>query len=320
MCLAHCFFCFAISAYSANILKQIYTHKGNQMTLRYIEVFLALARTPNMRDVAHKMFVSQAAISSALREFESEIGVEVFDRVGRGIRLNEKGRLLEKRLAPLHHQLDNVLALLSNEELFGKLFVGASVTLANWVMPQILYDMKVRYPNVELDCFSANSSEIVQQVESGQLDMGFVEGDVDAIDLVITPLGREELVVVTRDQELASKPRSIEDLMQYFWLLREAGSGTRETFMRHITPLGLRPKQFLELAHTDAIKHVLHNPGTLSCLPPRVIEQELAEGILSTIEVSNIRFDRMFYRIERKESVPTPLREALFQELQSHLV
>ncbi len=290
------------------------------MTLRYIKVFLALARTPNMREVAHRMFVSQAAVSSALRDFEAEIGVEVFDRVGRGIRLNEKGRLLEKRLAPLYHQLDNVLALLSSEELLGKLYVGASVTLANWVIPQILYDMKMRYPNVELDCLSGNTCEIVQHVEEGQLDMGFVEGDVNSMVLRIVPLGREELVVVTADAELAREPRSVEELMDHFWLLRETGSGTRETLLRHLTPLGLRPKHFLELSHTDAIKRVLKNPGTLSCLSARVIRRELEDRELFTVNVKNVRFDRMFYCIERQDCSPTPLREALFSELKSRLL
>ncbi len=289
------------------------------MTLRYLEVFLALAQTPNMRDVAHRMFVSQAAVSSALRDFEAEIGVELFDRVGRGIRINEKGRLLEKRLAPLYHQLSNVLALLSSEDLMGKLFVGASVTLANWVIPQILYEMKMRYPNVELDCHSGNTGEIVQQVENGQLDIGFVEGDVNAVNLIITPLGQEELVVVTSDRELASQPRNIEDLMDAFWLLREVGSGTRETFLRHMTPLGLRPHNVLELAHTDAIKHVLHNPGTLSCLSPRIVERELRDGVLFVIPVANLCFDRMFYCIEHRERGSSLLREALFNEVKTRL-
>ncbi len=284
-----------------------------------MEVFLALARTPNMRDVAHRMFISQAAVSSALREFESDIGVEVFDRVGRGIRLNEKGRLLEKRLAPIYHQLTNVLSLLSTDELLGRLDVGASVTLANWVIPQILYDMKIRYPHVELDCLSGNTGEIVQKVENGLLDAGFVEGDVNAIHLTITPLGKEELVVVTTDQELASKPRTIQELMPYLWLLREEGSGTRETFLRHITPLGLRPEKSLELAHTDAIKHILCNKGTLSCLSPLVVEHELGEGSLFAVPIEDMVFDRMFYYIEREGSAPSPLREALFKELQARL-
>ncbi len=290
------------------------------MTLRYMEVFLALARTPNMRDVAQHMFVSQAAISNALREFESEIGVEVFDRVGRGIRINEKGRLLEKRLSPIYQQLSNVLALLSSEELFGKLFVGASVTLANWVIPQVLFDMKSRFPHVELDYVSGNTGKIVKQVENGLLDIGFVEGDVDTISLTVLPIGSEDLVVVTSDRELAQKTHNIEDLMQYFWLLREVGSGTRETFLRHITPHGLRPKEVMELAHTDAIKQVLQNPGTLSCLSPYVVKRELQDEVLFVVPVSDIRFDRNFYCIERKESGTTPLREALLSELKSRLV
>ncbi len=290
------------------------------MTLRYMQVFLALASTPNMRDVAQHMFVSQAAISNALREFEAEIGVELFDRVGRGIRINEKGRLLEKRLAPIYNQLTNVLSLLSSEELFGKLHVGASVTLANWVIPQVLYDMKMHFPHVELDYISGNTGAIVQQVESGHLDMGFVEGDVDTVSLSVMPIGSEDLVVVTSDSELAKEEHSIEELMQYFWLLREVGSGTRETFLRHITPSGLRPKDFLELAHTDAIKQVLQNKGTLSCLSPHVVKRELQDEVLFVVPVSNMRFDRNFYCIERKESGSTPLREALLNELRSRLI
>ncbi len=289
------------------------------MTLRYMEVFLALARTPHMRDVAHELFVSQAAVSSALRDFEAEIGITLFDRVGRGIRLNEKGRLLESRLAPLYHQLSSVLTLISSEELAGKLYVGASWTLASWILPQVLYDMKIRYPHVELDCQSDNTSEIVRRVEHGQLDMGFVEGDVQAAQLVITPIGHEDLVVVTADKKLAANPHKMEELMDKFWLLREVGSGTRETFLRNLTPLGLRPAQFLELAHSDAIKHVLQNPDTLSCLSLRTIEKEVEEGILFVVPISDMNFNRSFYCIERKECISTPLRKTLFMEIKNRL-
>ncbi len=280
---------------------------------------MALAHTPNMRDVAQRMFLSQAAISNALRDFEAEIGIELFDRVGRGIRINEKGRLLEKRLAPIYHQLNNVLALLSSDDLFGKIHVGASLTLANWVIPQVLYDMKMHYPNVELDCTSGNTGEIVQQVTHGELDMGFVEGDVQSVSLQITPIGHEELVIVTADKELASQPRHIEELMEHFWLLREAGSGTRETLFRYITPLGLRPKQFLELAHTDAIKHLLSNAGTLSCVSPLIMKQEIQDGTLFVIPIKELVFKRMFYCIQRRETRETPLRTALFSELKNRL-
>ena len=130
------------------------------MTLRNVEIFLALARTPNMRDAAAKLFISQAAVSSALRDFEAELGVSLFDRMGRGIRLNDKGRLLEERLAPLYNQLKNVLALVASDELAGKIRIGASTTLSDFVLPQVLYNFKMRHHQVEIECESGNTADM----------------------------------------------------------------------------------------------------------------------------------------------------------------
>lgn len=289
------------------------------MTLRYLEVFLELARTPNMRDVATRMFISQAAVSSSLRDFEAELGVELFDRQGRGIHLNEKGRLLELRLSPLYSQLRNVLSLVNTDELMGKLYVGATATLADSVIPQILYDIKMRYANVELDCQSGNTTEIVQLVENGKLDMGFVEGEVQNLGVNVTPLALERLVVVSADAELAAQPRPISELMGACWLLREPGSGTRETLLRRLTPLGLRPNVFLELEQTHAIKQVLRNPGTLSCMSPRAVEREIKYGELFVVPVLGACFDRMFYRVEHKDSIPSRLRDALAAAMERRL-
>lgn len=289
------------------------------MTLRYLEVFLELAQTPNMRDVASRMFISQAAVSSALRDFEAELGVELFDRQGRGIRLNEKGRLLELRLVPLYTQLRNVLSLVSEDELMGKLYVGASATLADSVIPQILYDIKMHYANVELDCQTGNTTEIVQMVEGGKLDMGFVEGEVQNLGVHLTPLALERLVVVSADAKLAARAHSIGELMDACWLLREPGSGTRETLLRQLSPLGLWPDTFLELEQTHAIKQVLRNPGTLSCMSPRAVEREIKYGELFVVPVQDVCFDRMFYRVEHKDSVPSRLRDMLAAALERRL-
>ena len=197
------------------------------MTLRYLEIFLALARTPNMRDAAAKLFISQAAVSSALRDFEAELGVSLFDRMGRGIRLNDKGRLLEERLAPLYNQLKNVLALVASDELAGKIRIGASTTLSDFVLPQVLYNFKMRHHQVEIECESGNTADIVRHVEHGLLDVGFVEGDVHNLAVEITPLAKESLVIVTADKALAEAgPYPIEALLDRHWLLREPGSGT----------------------------------------------------------------------------------------------
>lgn len=249
------------------------------MTLRYLEIFLALARTPNMRDAATRLFISQAAVSSALRDFEAELGVPLFDRIGRGIRLNDKGRLLEERLAPLYNQLKNVLSLVSSDTLAGRIRIGASTTLSDFVLPQVLYNFRMQHDQVSIECEAGNTADIVHHVENGLLDVGFVEGEVHNLAVEVTPLAKESLVIVTADKALAdSGPHPIEKLLDRHWLLREPGSGTRETFLRKITPLGLRPKIFLEFEHNDPIKLVLRNPGTLSCLSPASSSAKSARG------------------------------------------
>ncbi|MFQ8735035.1 MAG: LysR substrate-binding domain-containing protein [Bilophila wadsworthia] len=107
--------------------------------------------------------------------------------MGRGIRLNDKGRLLEERLAPLYNQLKNVLALVASDELAGKIRIGASTTLSDFVLPQVLYNFKMRHHQVEIECESENTADIVRHVEHGLLDVGFVEGDVHNLAVEITP-------------------------------------------------------------------------------------------------------------------------------------
>lgn len=290
------------------------------MTLRYLEIFLALARTPNMRDAAAKLFISQAAVSSALRDFEAELGVTLFDRIGRGIRLNDKGRLLEERLAPLYNQLKNVLSLVASDSLAGKVRIGASTTLSDFVLPQVLYNFRMQHEQVEIECEAGNTADIVRHVENGLLDVGFVEGEVHNLAVEVTPLADESLVIVTSDAALAQAgPHTIEALLDRHWLLREPGSGTRETFLRKITPRGLRPQIFLEFEHNDPIKLLLRNPGTLSCLSPRVVQRELEAGELFTVAVSDVGFDRTFYRVEHKDRPFSILRDTLSKAVQSCL-
>ncbi|WP_297215781.1 LysR substrate-binding domain-containing protein [uncultured Desulfovibrio sp.] len=290
------------------------------MTLRHMEVFLALARNPNMREVAELLCVSQAAVSSALRGFEDELGSQLFVRAGRGLLLNEKGRLLEKRLAPIYAELRNVLDLTTYATLAGRLTIGASTTLADFVLPVILYDFHSTHPNVRIRCESGNTHDILRDVENGLLDVGFVEGQVRSLALNVRPLAQERLLVVSGDRESAAAgPVSIRELMQRRWLLREQGSGAREAFLAAITPLGIRPRDFLEFNHYDPIKILLHKPGTLACVSRFIVQRELEAQELWEVPLSDIRIGRTFYRVEHRGRQPSPLVEVISDLIQNYL-
>lgn len=290
------------------------------MTLRYIEIFLALARTPNMREVASRLYISQAGVSSALRELESELGILLFDRVGRGIRLNEKGRLLAGRLAPLYGQLYDSLSLVVSDEMVGNLHLGASTTLADHILPPILYDFKKQHGRVNISFESASTKDIVQRVEDGVLDMAFVEGDVHSLKVRTTPLKEERLVVVTSDRKFAQAgPYPLAELMGGNWLLRQDGSGTRETFLTYVLRMGLSPHVFLEFSNNDAIKSVLKNKDTLACISPLVVATELKHGELFEVPVADVTFSRTFMRVLHIERSLTPLLERFSDALAEQL-
>ncbi|WP_291327958.1 LysR substrate-binding domain-containing protein [Desulfovibrio sp. UCD-KL4C] len=288
------------------------------MTLRYIEIFLALARTPNMREVASRLYISQAGVSSAIREFESELGVSLFDRVGRGVRLNEKGRLLSSNLSPLYRQLNDSLAIVVSDVMVGDLRLGASTTLADYVLPQILYDFKKKHSLVSISFDSASTKEIVQRVEDGTLDMGFVEGDVHSLKTKVMPLSDERLVIVTSDRDFAEAgPYPIASLTDGNWLIRQEGSGTRNTFLASLMCMGLSPKIFLEFSNNDAIKSVLYNKGTLACLSPLVVASELRRKEFFIVPVYDVEFSRTFKLVTHRECSITPLLQSFSDAVQA---
>ncbi|WP_320008658.1 LysR substrate-binding domain-containing protein [Maridesulfovibrio sp.] len=290
------------------------------MKLRHIEIFLALARTPNMREVSSRLFLSQAGVSSALRLFENELGVLLFDRVGREIRLNEKGRLLFTYLAPLYRQIDDSIDMIMSGAMVGNVKLGASATLADYVLPQVLYDFKTRHDRVNISLESGSTKEIVKQVEAGTLDMGFVEGDVTSTGVRTASLCKDNLVVISSDIKLAENgPYPIAKLAEKNWLIRQEGSGTRELFLQNVMQKGVSPKIFLEFSNNEAIKTVLHNPGTLTCISPRVVESELRRNEFYTVPISDVQFSRFFLQVLHKRRNLSPLLQGISEAVMERL-
>ena len=259
-------------------------------------------------------------MSSALRSFEDELGSQLFVRVGRGLVLNEKGKLLEKRLAPIYAELKSALDMTTYATLAGNLKIGASTTLADFVLPVIIYDFHKSHPNAHIRSKSGNTLSILRDVEKGLLDVGFVEGHVRSMRVNVRALAQESLIVVCGDREIASSgPLPMAELMNRSWLLREQGSGTREALLAAITPLGLRPRDFLEFNHYDPIKILLRRPGTVACMSRFIVQRELERGELWEIPLADIRIRRTFYCVEHKDRPPSPLVDILASRIQTYL-
>lgn len=290
------------------------------MTIRQIDIFLALCITPNMREVAQDFYLSQAAVSSSLSSFELELGVLLFERVNNRLVLNEKGKFLAKKLRPIHSQLKEVLNLVGEDSVAGNLKVGASTTLADFIMPQIIYDFHKKYRDVQINCESGNTAKIIRHIEDGGYDIGFVEGSVRNIDVLVTPILQEELVVVSSSKEFATeRAYKLEELMDKEWLLREKGSAAREFILSKVHTMGLKIKHYMEFNHYDPIKILLKNNDTLACLSQYIIQRELEAGELFPVKISDVELVRTLSRVEHKDKKPSVLVELLSEAIELHI-
>ncbi len=278
------------------------------VTIRQLEIFLELARNPHLGRVAESIGLTQSAVSMAIKSLEDVLDKKLFDRINKKLILNEYGRMFFKKVDPILDQLGETEVLFRDEHYFGELKLGVSSSIANYLIPQIIYGFKEKYKNVTISMATGNTQQIVALLEAGKVDMGFVEGEFNSVDVIKEVLGDDELYIVTGDAGLAGdKVYSIEELLPKKWILREKGSGTREVFLHYLKDYVKEVNVFMELDHAGGVKSILHNKDTLACLSQYCVRKELVSGLLYRINVKEIRFMRSFYTVWHRNKILSPI-------------
>jgi len=186
--------------------------------------------------------------------------------------------------------------------------LGASTTIVDYLMPPIICSYMSSYPDVKVLLKEGNSKAIVELIKEGKLDVAFIEGVVNDVDIIKEIVGIDELVVVTTDQEL-SKECFIDTLQDRKWVLREEGSGTREVFLDYVKDKVDQINIFLELGHTESIKSLLLNHHCLACISKIAIKNEINNGKLIRVPLKNFECKRNFYMIYHKDKYRSELFE-----------
>ncbi len=290
------------------------------ITLRQVELFLALSRSGRIQSVAKEFSLTQSAVSTAIKRFEEAIGAPLFNRAHKKIALNSNGQVLVEELLPLMKRFQEVSLIFKQHAILGSLEIGASQTLADYILPQVLYNFQVRHPESHLSIWSGNSKEVVHAVEIGEVTVGFIEGEVPSRIVNSEKIGSEELIIVSSDRDFASsRSYTMEELLDARWVLREQGSGTRHAFCDQLGELTQRLNIFMELDRIESIKHVLRNPGTLSCISQHCVLHELARGSLYPVQVKGYSFTRNLYQVIHPRQSQTLLMDAVLKEVETAL-
>lgn len=272
-------------------------------TLRQLEVFIATAHTENISRAADQLAMSQSAASGALRDFESQFDVQLFDRAGKRLQLNELGRLVRPRAESLLEQARELEQELAQHRDVGHLRLGATLTIGNYLAVDLMAEFMRRLPNAELSLQVANTATIANMVLNFDIDVGLIEGELHDPDLEVSRWRDDELVVFSSPSHpLAQEPYlSDEDLVGAPWILREAGSGTRQGFDRAMHGLLPAMNIVMELQHTEAIKRAVAAGIGISCLSRIALQDAFGRGTLVPLSVPQRQLRRGFYIIMRRD-------------------
>ncbi|MCB5184940.1 LysR family transcriptional regulator [Methylobacillus gramineus] len=283
-------------------------------TLRQLEVFVAIARMENVSRAAESLALSQSAASTALAELERQFDCKLFDRMGKVLKLNELGRSLLPMAAALLDRAVEIETILQGKSAFGLLKVGATLTIGNYLATLLIGSFMKQHTDCQVQLYVQNTNSVMNQVAMYDLDLGLIEGDCHHPNLEVEPWIEDELTVFCPPQHPLAlrKEVSLDELLQESWVLREHGSGTRETFDHALRHHHTRLNVKLVLEHTEAIKRAVESGLGLGCVSRLALKDDIARGNLVAINTPELDLKRQFMFVwHKKKYQTTAVREFL---------
>lgn len=266
-----------------------------------LKVFQSVAKNLSFTKASQELFVSQPAITKHIQELETCYQTRLFDRQANKISLTEAGQLLlehSERILDAYKRLEYEMHLLHGDYI-GELKLGASTTIAQYLLPPLLGNFIRKFPQVSLSLLNGNSREIEAALQEHRIDLGLVEGIFRLPNLKYTTFLDDELVAVVHTQCKLPLSDEItpEDLQSIPLVLRERGSGTLDVFERALLQHNIKLSSLhvlMYLGSTESIKLFLEHTDCIGIVSIRSVHKELIGGNLRIIEIKGMPMQREF--------------------------
>lgn len=279
-----------------------------------LQVFQTVARRLNFTKAAAELYITQPAVTKHIHELEREFKVKLFDRNGSRIKITAEGKIL------LHH-VEQIFAMYRNMEFEmnqlsqkheGKLRLGASTTIAQYLLPPVLAGFHQKFSDVQITLTTGNTEEIENALKDNEIDLGIIEGHSKNASIKYSEFIKDEIVLVTSiSNPLAKKGViQIKDLKNIPLLMREPGSGTLEVIAHELKKVKLNLHDLkieMQLASTESMKSYLFHSECMAFLSIHSILSELKRNEFQIIDIKGMNIERYFYFIQlhgQSEALP----------------
>lgn len=274
------------------------------LNFHQLHIFYTVAEKGSFSHAAQALHMTQPAVTMQVQSLEDYFGTKLFLRSTKRIELTEAGRTLlpyARRSIELMKETDVGMSKFTHM-LEGRLHLGASLTVGEYILPRLLGPFSQEYPNISVSMKVINTKQILEEILSHQLTFGLVEAEVHHPDVHTEALLSDELkLIMAKNHPLAARERiTTEDLLQYPFVLREQGSGTRRVMEEELTRAGCDIADLnivMELGSTGAVKSAVEAGLGLSVLSQSSVKHESALGVLLVRDVEGVQFSRSFNAI-----------------------
>ena len=275
------------------------------MDIRDLQVFLAVSARLNFTRAAEDVHLSQPSVSVRIRQLEAELGVKLFEQLGKKVALTEAGTLLEPyarrvvaAMDDARHAVDELQGLER-----GSLRIGASTTPGMYLVPKTVAHFKERYPKIEIHLVIGDTRQIETGVIGNEFDFGFVGGHLAGDEVAVVPWLTDELVLVAAPKHPLARKRSVkaDDLRKEKFILRESGSATRAAIISHLEQATLQVEPIMEMQNPESVKKAVQTGLGIAFISRFAVETELKARSLVAVRVRGLDIRRELKIVYRKD-------------------
>ena len=297
------------------------------MTLRQLELFVAVAETGSFSRGAEAISLTQSTVSQHIAALEREVNTRLLDRTSKGIFLTAGGEVFlqhARRVLAERDVLNQAMAGLSGLEK-ATLSLGASNIPANYLIPCFLSDLQQKYPGISLTMRIGDSREVLAELKSGQVELGIVGGYIDDEIYSYEPLLKDQLVMIVGPGHPLRERHSItmKELESERFIVREDGSGTYQTLQKAFFSAGLDPESFnviARLGSNEAVRRAIAAGLGCAFVSDLSIQNNLRHGELFKIDVEGLSIERQLWLVKLRERTASPAAIAFSELLQQGAV
>lgn len=282
---------------------------ATNFSLKQLKVFTTLVCCKTLTQASEALFLSKAAVSMTISELEKQIGHALFDRINNRLVLNQEGQKLLPLADEILLRAEQIGSLFTGSQtLAGQLRIGASDTIGNQIAPELLSGFRRAYQHKSQSLMISNTAQICQKLIAYELDIGLIEGATQHKELLVSPFSQDEMCVICPPAHSLAN-QTLHDwhpLENNDWVLREAGSGSREFFLKTLTQHLDQWQETLQLNTTEALINSVSSGLGLGCLSKLAARHALTDGRVAAVNLP-VEMKRTFSLVVHKEKYQSAL-------------